>query len=66
VIVQLRRPGRDWTTAQTVQTNLQGGYTAQLGLPETGIWEVRTRVDDTEDADHVGNISGTRVIEVIG
>ena len=66
VVVQYRRPGRDWTSGPTVQTNVQGGYTAQLELPETGIWEVRTRVDDTEDEDHVGNLSGTRLIEVVG
>jgi hypothetical protein len=66
MLVQFRRPGRDWTTGPTVQTNLQGGYSAQLPLPETGIWEVRSRVDDTEDKDHVGNISGTRLVEVTG
>jgi hypothetical protein len=66
VVVQYRRPGRDWTTSQVVQTNVQGAFTAQLSLPGTGIWEVRTRADDTEDADHVGNVSGTRLIEVTG
>jgi hypothetical protein len=66
VVIEYRRPERNWQTGPETTTDAASRFSASLVLPGPGIWEVRARVTSTNDNDHVPGMSVTELVEVEG
>lgn len=64
LVVEFRRPDRDWRLGSETFVAGDGTYDALLPLPAKGVWEVRSRVTATLDDDHLVNQSVTRLVVV--
>jgi hypothetical protein len=53
VTVEFRRPEGDWRLGADVPMDSAGLYEASFVLPNDGVWELRSRVLDTGDEDHL-------------
>jgi len=63
--IEFRRPERAWQAGPATTTDAEGRYRVELPLPATGFWEVRVRLTDTGDEDHLPGVSlGRHLIEV--
>jgi hypothetical protein len=64
LIVEYRRPDRQWQLGVTTSTSPDGSYSTSLTLPVPGVWELRTRMLSTGDDDHFPGTSAARLIFV--
>jgi hypothetical protein len=64
LVVEFRRPERRWRTGATTLLNDDGSYDTSLTLPATGVWQVRSRLETTNDADHLPGDSVPRFVVV--
>ena len=64
VLIEHRRPEGTWEPGPTTTTAADGSYALDLVLPRSGVWEVRARVPDTEDLDHIPGESAEQTVEV--
>jgi hypothetical protein len=65
VVVECRRPAREWERCGETSADSSGAYAADVLLPKSGIWEVRARVESTGDDDHVPAASIAELVEVV-
>ncbi|MEA2452283.1 MAG: hypothetical protein QOG04_993 [Actinomycetota bacterium] len=61
---EFRRPGGLWRPGPVVRTDTSGNYSGDIVFPRKGVWEVRARVTDTGDDDHLPNLSVARTVVV--
>ena len=64
LVVEFRRPERDWRVGARTTVAEDGSYDSMLSLPNEGVWEVRVRLTSTEDTDHLVNDSVTELVVV--
>ncbi|MFN2525670.1 MAG: hypothetical protein ABR505_05330 [Actinomycetota bacterium] len=62
--VEFRRPERAWREGPELVLDSLSRYAVELQLPRPGFWEIRARVLDTGDADHLTGISAAVLIEL--
>ncbi|HET7482201.1 MAG TPA: hypothetical protein VFK89_05005 [Actinomycetota bacterium] len=64
VVIEFRRPERDWRSGAQAIVDESGTFEGSFVLPAAGIWEVRSRVTDTGDADHVPGTNPPALVAV--
>ena len=64
LVVEFRRPEREWRVGTETTVVEDGSYDAMLSLPNEGVWEVRARLTSTDDTDHLVNHSVTELVVV--
>lgn len=62
VIVEFRRPERQWRVGTEVLTGPDGAYAGSFTLPAKGVWELTARVPSTGDDDHLPGALVTKVV----
>lgn len=64
VVIEYQRPEGIWQTGAATTVDAQGGYSAEVVLPADGVWELRARVTDTLDEDHLPGGTPGRFVTV--
>jgi hypothetical protein len=64
VVVEIRRPSGPWQAVTTAELDSAGAYSTSISFPSTGTWEVRARMPDTGDRDHLPGDSVPRLVQV--
>ena len=65
VIVEFRRPSaRRWREGGRAVTGEDGRYDVSVTLPATGVWQIRSRVPQTGDLDHLPGVGAIRLVSV--
>ena len=65
IAIEFRRPDGFFQISTEVQPDADGSYSANIQLPRTGIWLIRTRMTTTGDSDHEPGTSLERTVEVV-
>jgi hypothetical protein len=66
VALEYRRPELEWELGTEVAVDGASRYHAEFLLPGPRIWQVRARVVDTGDSDHLPATSGAEIVDVQG
>lgn len=64
VIIEIRRVDGFWQTAAQTTVDADGRYSSAFTFPDTGAWEVRARMPDTGDLDHLPGDTAARLVQV--
>ena len=64
VVIDIRRVDGTWQTIAETTTDANGDYSSGFTFPDTGAWEVRARMPDTGDLDHLPGDTVTRLVQV--
>jgi hypothetical protein len=64
IALEFRRPAGVWRLGTSVLTSSEGAYTGDIVLPNKGVWELRARITDTNDSDHIPGVSLSQTVVV--
>jgi hypothetical protein len=64
IAIEFRRPDGLWQFGTETRPDADGNFSADVPLPDDGIWYVRARMTTTGDEDHEPGTSTERVVEV--
>ena len=64
VLIEIRRVDGPWQTAAQTTVDASGNYSTDITFPATGAWEVRARMPETGDADHLPGDSPPKLVQV--
>ena len=64
VIVEIRRVDGAWQPAAQTTVDANGRFSSAFTFPDAGAWEVRARIPDTGDLDHLPGDTSSFIVQV--
>lgn len=64
VVIDIRRVDGTWQTITETTTDANGDFSSGFTFPDTGVWEVRARMPETGDLDHLPGDTITLLVQV--